>query len=285
MSTPKEMAAELFQRVQKFVADAMAPVLQRVDEVETKVASFKVPADGKDGAPGKDGKDGVDGKNGENGKDGVDGLIGKDGAPGKDGKDGVSVDVDAIERAVNERVEKRLAEIEQPRDGRDGQPGQRGERGRDALQIDILPDINPEKSYPRGTFATHRGGLWRSKSTTDGMQGWECIVEGMHEVTLKQDESDPRLLTVAISKSGGESIAGRYFIPTVIDKGVFREEDAETYVKGDGLTFGGSWYITQKDKPQGKPGQSNDFRLAAKHGRDGKDGRAPRDPNATVKLS
>lgn len=285
MSAAKEMAGQLFERFKAFVDDAMAGAMRRIVEIEKTIKEMPVPKDGKDGIDGINGKDGADGKDGEPGKDGADGTNGKDGIDGKNGADGISVDVDAIERAVNERVEKRLAEIEQPRDGRDGQQGPRGERGRDALQIDILPDINPEKSYPRGTFATHRGGLWRSKATTDGMQGWECIVDGMHELTLRQDENDPRTLHVAISKSAGDTVMGRYFIPTVIDKGVFREEDAASYVKGDGLTFGGSWYITQKDNPQGKPGQSPDFRLAAKRGRDANPSRVPIERPPTVKLS
>lgn len=59
-------------------------------------------------------------------------------------------------------------------------------------------------------------------------------------------------------------------LPVFKDMGVFREET--DYLKGHGTTFGGSFWIAQKDAPQGKPGLSDDWRLAVKRGRDGKDG-------------
>jgi hypothetical protein len=55
-------------------------------------------------------------------------------------------------------------------------------------------------------------------------------------------------------------------LPRVKDCGVFSEGD---YRKGDGVTFGGSFWIAQIDAPQGKPGLSPDWRLAVKKGRDG----------------
>lgn len=55
--------------------------------------------------------------------------------------------------------------------------------------------------------------------------------------------------------------------PTVIDRGVFKDG---TYERGDGVTFGGSFWIAQKDTTE-KPGTGDDWRLAVKKGRDGKD--------------
>ena len=54
-------------------------------------------------------------------------------------------------------------------------------------------------------------------------------------------------------------------LPVILDRGVYTEKD---YEKGDAVTFGGSLWIAQKDTPSGKPGESKDWRLAVKKGRD-----------------
>jgi hypothetical protein len=61
-------------------------------------------------------------------------------------------------------------------------------------------------------------------------------------------------------------------VPMVLDRDVFKETN--TYEKGDGVTFAGSFWIAQKDNPAGKPndGSSKDWRLAVKRGRNGADG-------------
>jgi len=58
--------------------------------------------------------------------------------------------------------------------------------------------------------------------------------------------------------------------PFVIDRGVYRP--GTPYERGDAVTHGGSLWIAQKDDPTGKPGESEDWRLAVKKGRDGRDG-------------
>jgi len=58
-------------------------------------------------------------------------------------------------------------------------------------------------------------------------------------------------------------------LPVFVDCGVFKE--GGDYQQGNGVTFGGCFWIAQKDHPQGKPGNSDDWRLAVKKGRDGRD--------------
>ena len=62
-----------------------------------------------------------------------------------------------------------------------------------------------------------------------------------------------------------------FTLPYPLDKSVWKAGTA--YVRGDGVTWGGSWFIAQRDNP-GKPedGADNGWRLAVKHGRDGKPG-------------
>ena len=59
--------------------------------------------------------------------------------------------------------------------------------GRDALQLEIQPFIDEGKSYPRGSYATHNGGLWRAYEKTHGMRGWECIVDGVSDVDISMN--------------------------------------------------------------------------------------------------
>jgi len=60
-------------------------------------------------------------------------------------------------------------------------------------------------------------------------------------------------------------------VPGMVDRGVYREGDS--YQKGDGVTFGGGFFIAQQDTTA-KPEESlGGWRLAVKRGRDGKDGK------------
>ncbi|MFV2404153.1 phage portal protein, partial [Escherichia coli] len=56
-------------------------------------------------------------------------------------------------------------------------PGPQGGRG--ATALGVLPAIDDQKSFPRGTDATHLGGLWRAYEKTYGMRGWDCLVDGV----------------------------------------------------------------------------------------------------------
>src|SRR5262245_36039758 len=54
----------------------------------------------------------------------------------------------------------------------------------------------------------------------------------------------------------------------VLDAGVWKE--GTTYVAGDGVTLGGSFFIAQATTTA-KPGKSDEWRLAVKRGTDGRD--------------
>jgi collagen type III alpha len=220
--------------------------------------------DGKDGANGRDGIDGKDGAPGERGEKGEPGINGKDGAPGEIGQKG-----------------------DAGLDGRDGMPG---EPGRDALQIDVLDGIDPQKRYQRGTYASYRGGIVRAFKATEPIGesqefercGWHVVVRGVDELNFTLGD-DMRTLSVVYSLTGGSRIEQKHTVPTVIDRGVFR--DGEKYGKGDGVTWGGSFFIAKKDEPTGKPGESDDWRLAVKRGRDGKDVKPPEAQRGPVRLA
>lgn len=147
-------------------------------------------------------------------------------------------------------------------------PGKDGDDGRDALQLEILPGIDEATSYQRGTYATHNGGLWRSFQKTQGMYGWECIVDGIASVDVGQDGE--RNFTVSVLRAGGHSDRKTFSVPVMLYRGVFKI--GETYQPGDTVTWGGSlWHCDacSSDKP-GEIG-SKGWTLAAKRGRDGRD--------------
>lgn len=178
-------------------------------------------------------------------------------------KDGESVPIEQVQQMIDAAVTKAVSAIDRPKDG---------EPGRDALQLEIQPSIDLEKSYARGTYARHAGGLWRAFEATKGLHGWECVVEGIAE--LRIDQPGGREFTLVARTSSGAEVSKSIKVAALVDKGIFRA-DSE-YDAGDGVTWGGSFFIAQKDSPIGKPGEHgcDGWRLAVKRGRDAGKGMA-----------
>lgn len=205
--------------------------------------------------------------------------------------DGKSVTVEDVTPVLQELVSNAMAEIPVPKDGKDldpatlkhaveaavseavaampaAEPGKDGEDGRDALALEILPFIDEEKSYPRGSYATHNGGLWRAYEKTHGMRGWECLIDGVADIDIQQSEQ--RSFTLTVNRTSGASEAKSFDVPVMIYQGVFKS--GQEYLPGDTVTWGGSlWHCDEQT--QDKPGEagSKGWTLAAKRGRDGRD--------------
>lgn len=77
--------------------------------------------------------------------------------------------------------------------------------------------------------------------------------------------------TVIVKMQAGETVIEKSVkIAAVIDKGTYKHEGQ--YEKGDGTSYGGSFWIAKCDNPQGVPGTGEtDWRCAVKAGRPGKD--------------
>lgn len=85
---------------------------------------------------------------------------------------------------------------------------------------------------------------------------------------LSLDE-DGRTLTVKM-QAGETVIEKSVKIAAVLDRGIFKQEG--TYEKGDGVSYGGSFWIAKCDNPQGVPGSGEtDWRCSVKAGRPGRD--------------
>lgn len=226
-------------------------------------------AAGKDGEPGSQGAPGKDGEKGANGEAGVAGLNGSNGEPGPQGaagKDGGAGPAGAD--GTNGQDGKDGIDGAPGADGRDGAKGLDGDNGRDALDLQIASEIDLARRYPRGSYAKHAGGLWRSFETTNQMTGWECVINGVAKAEVSGGD-DPRVFTFRLSLSDGQHAEHRARLAAMLYRDVYRAGDE--YQHGDTVTFGGSLWHCNVEKSFAKPGDGPDWTLVAKRGRDGRD--------------
>jgi hypothetical protein len=163
------------------------------------------------------------------------------------------------------------------RDGERGEPGSAGAPGRDAMEIRILPGIDEARSYGEGVCARWRGGVIRAERQTDAIvdgdiaaAGWGVVLEGIAEETEREID-DGRVIERTTIYTSGKVFTRQVTTAAPIDRGVWREGN---FRKGDGVSYGGSWFIAKQDTtPTDKPGESDAWRLAVKRGRNGADGK------------
>lgn len=274
--TLKELAAGIVETVREYI--------------DGRFKEFKQPADGVDGKDGKDGKDAEPiqpeviaamvleaasvmpaPKDGEDGKDGasvtpedvapmVEAEVSKALAKIEPAKDGKSVPIEDVEKMVADAVSKAMAAVRMPNDGRDGQDGC------DALDIDIMPSIDAAKRYRRGVYASHNGGLWVTRKTTEGMDGWQCIVDGVADVEAGIDD-DARTVRLRSFMASGAEKSFAFAVPTMIYKDLFKE--GRIYAKGDVVTWAGHMWVC-KQETDIKPVEGDCWRICVKRGQDGK---------------
>jgi len=289
----QELGQQMLNAVKGYVARALLPLQKSISDLEQKLSAIPAGTKGDKGDPGESitgapGKDGIDGKDAD-----AEAIIkqlredlaiavaalskpidGKDGAPGRDGqdgKDGQSVHPDTVAMMVAERVGQAVAALPAAKDGAPG---------RDAAALDILPGIDEGKSYPRGTWASHNGGLIRATRSTDPVKdgllaaGWDVMVEGVSALVISQGE-DSRELSVAAMLTSGVKMVSDFRVPAMIYREIWREGE---YNEGDVVTWGGSaWHCQQKTTD--KPGISSAWKLMVKHGAPGKDAGPAAEPS------
>lgn len=268
------------------IREATEPLLKRIGELEKQlaekpdvsvmiaaqvaaaVAALPKPENGKDGAPGRDGVDGRDGA------EGPPGLKGEAGPPGPAGEPG----------AQGERGEK----------GEDGKPGQNGADGRDgadgkSFTIEDADQLIGQKmagwelDFERRAVATLEKAVDRIPKPKDGVDGAPGVngKDGAGFDDLQMDFDGER--TVSLKFVQGDRVKSvDLCLPIVVDQGVFKE--GQQYQPGDGVTWGGSYWIAQKATGCKPDTPDSGFRLAVKKGRDGRDGRDGIDKTAPVKL-
>lgn len=153
--------------------------------------------------------------------------------------------------------------------------------GKDACDLEILPAIDTDKSYPRGAWAKHDGGLWRSFEQTHGLRGWECIVEGVKGVSVAFDGE--RAVSLELETSTGTKAACEAIFPSMIYRGIWREQ---SYAVGDCVTLGGSvWHCNEPTSARPGTEGAKGWQLAVKRGERGKSYTEPVSLENGVKLS
>ena len=262
-------------------------------EVARAMALLPVPNDGKDG---KDGKDGAPGKDAQ----AVDprdiaqavsvevGLVvaalpvpkdGKDGKDGPKGADGASIHPDTVALMVIDQVRKAVSDLPAPKDGAPGRDGQ------DAAHLAPLEVLDPDKAYPRGTWATYAGGLICAVRVTDPLAkagfaldkaGWAVMVEGLESAEASRSE-DARRISIKLRRTSGVETIQEFSFPAMVYRNVWRETD---YEPGDVVTWSGSsWHCQQTTRLKpGLPESAEAWKLMVKRGADGKDLRDADDP-------
>jgi integrin beta 3 len=201
---------------------------------------------GEKGEPGLNGKDagagpqGAPGLRGEKGDAGPEGKPGLQGIKGDKGEEGKSVTVEQARGIFEAEVRRWELEFER--------------RGQDIMQR-VLDRIPPPLNGKDGLPGRDGKDALNGKDGTDGL-GFDDLQ------VIQRDEK-----TVLLRFSRGEKIKEfTLFFPVIIDRGVYKTDSV--YARGDGVTYGGSFWICQKDKTSSKPGEDANWRLAVKRGRD-----------------
>jgi hypothetical protein len=249
-----QIASEIIQSIKAYVDEKVGAFSSEIKKINEIVESFPI---AEKGEAGKD----ADPVNPELIKELVSEAIKEIPAP-QNGKDADPIDKAELQKMIDAAVEKSVDEL-----AKQIPEPEKGQDGRDAADLAILPEIDQDKSYPRGTFAIHKGGLWRSFEKTKGMRGWETVVNGIADISIEYDGD--RALSIKTEKSCGDIVEKQFHVPAMIYRDVYRS--GESYSKGDTCTYAGSLY-TCVNETQERPGTaSKDWRLSAKRGRDGKD--------------
>ncbi|EPH1096458.1 hypothetical protein L5556_000396 [Pseudomonas aeruginosa] len=208
-------------------------------------------------------------------------------------KDGESVTVDDVRPILADLVGKAVADLPPPAPGKDADMDALRVHIGDlvkGIQLPTVPTIDEvaatfERRFSDLTLSWERQARETLDKAADRMpipkDGRDALPLESFDLALGEDGR-----TVTVKMQAGDVVVEKSVkIASVIDRGVFSAE--KSYEQGDGTTYGGCYWIAQKDAPEGFPGGSTDWRLAVKKGRDGKDLRdnaSKHDPSKGVKI-
>lgn len=246
------------------VKEATSPLLLRIEQLEKQLSAISIPT-AADAAALID----------------LDALSKSAAALVERPQDGVSVTVDDVRPLVEDLVGKALAALPVAEKGKDADmEALRSHLGELVKGIQpVAPLPVPSVEEIAGTFERRFSDLtlaWERQArdtfdkAADRMpkpkDGRDAINLEDFDLTLAEDSR-----TVTVKMQAGETVIEKSVkIAAVIDSGIFKHEG--TYEKGDGVSYGGSFWIAKCDSPKGVPGSGEtDWRCAVKAGRPGKD--------------
>jgi hypothetical protein len=184
------------------------------------------------------------------------------------------LDSEELASAIELRVKEEVSKLPPPEKGEPGPQGPKGDPGKDGAGIqDLLIDRDGQLVATFSDGRTKSLGVVIGRDGAPGRDGKDGA-----DFTEVRFEYDGERTLKAIGK-GGE-IA--YRLPIPIDRGYWR---AGKYEQGDIATEGGTAYIALRETDE-RPAQGcKDWRILARKGRDGKDGRNGIDKTAPVKIN
>lgn len=256
------------QELAEIVKRQLAPILSRMDALEKRFDELPTPRDGKDADLGEVRRIIADEVQGlktalENLKvpelPDIPAIVAEEVEKAVSGlpvpQDGKSVTVEDVAPLITSEVERQIKQIPIPKDGEPGKDGI-GLAGafidRDGELVITLTNGEVKKLGP----VVGKDGQGKDGADGLGFDDMEAVYDGEKTITLKFVRGE-RVKEFAFT------------LPVVIDRGIYTE--GKTYSAGDGVTWGGSFWIAQKETSS-KPGEGGDWRLAVKKGRDGRDG-------------
>lgn len=246
------------------VKEATAPLLLKIDQLEKQLEAISIPS-------AEDIAKLVD----------VETLAKSAAALVPKASDGTSITADDVRPLVDELVSKAVAALPAAENGKDADM--------DVLRAhvaDLVKGIEPAAPLPgpsvdevAATFERRFSDLtlsWERQArdtfdkAADRMpkpkDGRDALSLEDFELSLGEDGR-----TVTVKMQAGETVIEKSIkIAAVLDRETFKHDGA--YEKGDGVSYGGSFWIAKCDAPKGVPGSGEtDWRCAVKKGRDGKD--------------
>lgn len=262
------------------VKEATAPLLQRIDQLEKQLAGVVVPTGPEVAAL-------ID----------VEALAKSAATLVPKAENGTSVTADDLRPLVDELISKAVAALPAAEKGKDADMevlklhvGELVKAAQPAAPLPV-PSVEEiagtfERRFSDLTLSWERQARDTFEKAADRMpkpkDGRDALNLENFDLTLADDGR-----TVTVKMQAGETVIEKSVkIAAVIDSGIFKHEGA--YAKGDGVSYGGSFWIAKCDSPHGVPGSGEtDWRCAVKKGRDGKDLRenaSTFDPAKGVKL-
>lgn len=167
-----------------------------------------------------------------------------------------AVVIDDFRPLIADELQKRISELPCPKDGKDGLDIKDLFANRDGHLIAVMTN---GETKDLGQFIGKDGEDGeKGKDGTDGV--------GFDDLDLVVADDG-----VAIVFTRGDEKKA-FPLPVPIDRGVYKEGSA--YRKGNAVTWGGQLWIAQKNNPEGKPGDGDAWRLSVKKGRDAKPSQA-----------
>lgn len=262
------------------VKEATAPLLSRIDQLEKQLEAISVPSVA-DVAKLVD----------------VETLAKSAAALVPKAENGTSVTLDDVHPLVYELVSKAVAALPAAEKGKDAD--MEVLKSHIGELVKAIPPAAPlpapsvdevaamfERRFSDLTLSWERQARDTFEKAADRMpkpkDGRDALNLEDFDLTMAEDGR-----TVTVKMQAGEMVIEKSVkIAAVIDRETFKHDG--TYEKGDGVSYGGSFWIAKCDGPKGVPGSGEtDWRCAVKKGRDGKDLRenaSTYDPAKGVKL-